>query len=102
MMMMMMMTMTMTMTLILTNVSQSSHDSKTEQESNETDTGNTDLLDLDDEENSHVSTYSTTQMCGYTTKWNNVRTVFENLVRLLAGMKCIGQNVTTVIQCWKL
>uniref|UniRef100_A0A286Y2W0 PiggyBac transposable element-derived protein domain-containing protein n=1 Tax=Cavia porcellus TaxID=10141 RepID=A0A286Y2W0_CAVPO len=88
------------------HANQSSCDSEMEQELTDTDTGNADLLDSDEEENSNVSTYLISRNG---TKWScnqmeqsNVRTRSANIVRISAGVKPIGQNASTAIQCWKL
>ncbi|XP_013006050.2 piggyBac transposable element-derived protein 4 isoform X2 [Cavia porcellus] len=86
------------------HLSQRSHNSEMEQELSDTDTGNADVLDSDDEGNINVRTYLTSQN---TTKWSrvpeqsNVRTKSES-TKFLAGVKPIGRNASTAIQCWKL
>lgn len=86
------------------HLSQRSCHSEMEQELTDTDIGNKDLLDSHDEKNINVSTYLTSQNA---TKWSpmpersHVRSRPEN-TGFLAGVKPIGQNASTAIQCWKL
>lgn len=86
--------------------SYSSCDSEREQESPDKDTGDADLFDSHAEENSNMNAYLTS---GNGTKWShsqmersNVRTGSKNTVRILAGVKPVGRNAITDVQCWKL
>ncbi|XP_021114632.1 piggyBac transposable element-derived protein 4-like [Heterocephalus glaber] len=83
----------------LDHVSQRSFDSETEQEMTDREVENEGLDS--DEEDKYLTSRNGTKW-SHLPEQSDVRTSSENVIRFLPGVKPIGQNANTAIQCWKL